>query len=335
MQSLLIHLLKGTITAFSILLCLTLWRTTSFANSQIFHSIQMINLAQKNDVFFVTRNVPNSNGYEVFHNFVQTFLEEQAAVSATVPQAIFIAEVETPHNSSSFDIKNKMSHQRVRKPASQEPTTVLVKITAKSTSMMSIGAAIFKSAVGTSYYFHYLPIEPALIGSIFSTIHSLIFTSQPMAEQELILNPIKKALRIDPALNMTKAKTIDLVASTIHKLFNLAIVSTIINWANLDPSEIIKDAAGAALAYSLIKNFWKIHLDYLARAERIVPKTYFIWTSSLELAAWGLMPAIMLDQSWAIILGAGMAATGFLANANDKSKFKPRQATGCEVLLGL
>lgn len=176
---------------------------------------------------------------------------------------------------------------------------------------VSISVAIIKSAIGTYYYFHYLPFTPALIGSVFSTVHNLIFTLDPNGEQKYLLNPVKKIFNVDTN-NIKSSKNIDLITSSIHKLVNLGIVSTIINWESLNISDVIFSSINSAFIYTIIKNFWKIHFDYQLKLNKISPTQYKYIIPSLELTAFGVMPGIMKAEPLAITVGAVLGITGLL-----------------------
>lgn len=174
---------------------------------------------------------------------------------------------------------------------------------------LSITIALLKSVIGWFYYLKYLSLETALAGGLFSSLHNLVFTGFPLAEQKLLLAPIRKWIGV-PEGDCTVAKNLDVFFTAIHKLLNLGLVSTLLNWSHLNFKDVIYDAGVTALIYTLIKSFWKIHFDYQLKTGVLSTRSYHFILPTLELIAFALMPALMLGMNWAIILSVLMATSG-------------------------
>lgn len=283
-------------------------------------------------IFYTELATDARSGSRQFQQVVSNSLE-QITNANEKPSYIFIASDQN-HLEKLLDEKNLEGEPASGQNRVQEQTHLhLVSVKTKESSAMSIGVAVVKSVIGIFYYFHYLPVEPALAGSVFSTFHNLIFTAFPLAEQKLLLNPFKSLFGIQVDDLSTRSRSIDLVGTTLHKLVNLGIVTTIINWQDLNLLELGKDIVVTSVMYTLIKGFWKIHFDYQLKARKISEKVYFYTVPSLELVAYGLMPAIMLEKPWAIAIGVTMGLTGAVQHFLKQTDNKALAALRCAELI--
>ncbi len=171
--------------------------------------------------------------------------------------------------------------------------------------------ALLKSLIGWIYYLKYLSSNVALVGGLFSSLHNVVFTGFPLAEQMLLLSPLRRWIGV-AEYDWSIAKNLDVILTALHKLLNLGIVSTLLNWNDLNFRSVIYDASTTALIYTLIKGFWKIHFDYQLKSGAISARTYHWILPTLELIAFSLMPALMLGMTWAILLSIVMSTGGVL-----------------------
>jgi hypothetical protein len=298
--------------------------------SQVTRFLEINDRASDKTIYFTERLVDGHAGELEFKKTINEALGLNLRAENT-PQYVWIA-----HQDDMNPLENDtalLSWGKSRTKTSHRGYLHMVSVKEKRTSVMSIAVAIIKSSIGVFYYFHYVPAFPALIGSLFSTFHNMVFTAFPIAEQRLLLDPLKSLFGLSALDLSQKAKNIDLAGTTVHKLLNLGIVTTIINWEDLNLLEISKDVVTSALMYTIIKSFWKIHFDYQYKAKRISDNFYFFIVPSLELVAYGIMPAIMLEKPWAIAVGTAMALSGALNYFLRRTNFSGNVQLSCRDIL--
>jgi hypothetical protein len=299
------------------------------ANVEPAKVLEITDTEHKSAMIFTEKSVRAVDGELEFQKILEVSLVRNSG-EGEIPQYVFIAHHEDLDPFLSKEALLRWGQRRAA--SSQKGYLHMVSVKEKKTSSMSIAVAIIKSTIGVFYYFHYVPAIPALIGSLFSSFHNLVFTAFPMAEQKLILNPLKALFGLSDLDVSFRAKNIDLVGITVHKLLNLGIVTTIINWEDLNVFEVSKDVVTSVLMYTIIKSLWKIHFDYQYKAKRISENYYFFAVPTLELVAYGIMPAVMLEKPWALAIGSAMAISGVINYFFRKTDLRDQASMSCRDL---